>query len=169
MDSEQIKKFIIQKAIDRGIHLSCAESCTGGNIAAALTSVPGASKVFLGGIIAYHPKIKEAICHVDPNTIASKGVVSVEVASQMALGACCVFGSNFSIATTGVAGPGADSDGIPAGTIAIAVASSDKVFFQKMFHLVDLGRSKNMQSFTDKALEVLSEFLKAELDEKVNF
>ncbi|MDP1720866.1 MAG: CinA family protein [Candidatus Nanopelagicaceae bacterium] len=101
--------------------IAVAESLTGGGVGVALTAVPGASDVFLGGVIAYSPALKESLLKVEKETIAAFGVVSEEVAVAMADGVRELLGSTWGISTTGVAGPG-DSDGVVAGTVWIAIS-----------------------------------------------
>ena len=100
--------------------LATAESITGGLLSGALTDVPGSSDVFLGGVIAYSPAIQSTLLGVDGALIRAHGVVSKEVSLAMAVGACSRLGSDWAIATTGVAGPG-ESDGVAAGTVWIAI------------------------------------------------
>ena len=101
--------------------LAVAESLTGGGLGAAITAIPGASDVFLGGVIAYSAGVKESLLKVGKAEIAQYGVVSEEVAIAMADGVRELLGSTWGIATTGVAGPG-DADGLPAGTVWIAIS-----------------------------------------------
>jgi nicotinamide-nucleotide amidase len=101
--------------------VAVAESLTGGGVGAAFTAVPGASDVFLGGVIAYSPAAKELLLKVKRDVIAQYGVVSEEVAVAMANGIREILGSTWGISTTGVAGPG-DSDGVAAGTVWIAIS-----------------------------------------------
>lgn len=85
--------------------LATAESCTGGSIAARFTAMPGASAYFLCGVVAYSNESKNNLLGVDPETIASRGAVSEEVARQMAEGARRITGADYAVATTGIAGP----------------------------------------------------------------
>ena len=103
----------------RGETLSTAESLTAGGLSNALTIVPGASDVFLGSITAYRPEVKVSHLKVEEGTIAEHSVVSEEAAIQMGHGANKSFGSTWSIATTGVAGPG-PADGSEAGKVFVA-------------------------------------------------
>lgn len=100
--------------------LAVAESLTGGLLAGAITSIAGSSDVFLGGVIAYHPRVKSESLAVSPELIVAHGVVSREVAVAMAQGVRAKLGSDWAIATTGVAGPG-PSGGVPAGRVWIAI------------------------------------------------
>ena len=104
----------------RGESLAVAESLTGGGLGAAITSVPGSSDVFSGGVIAYDPSVKEGLLKVPSALIEKYGVVSEEVAIAMAEGLFELFRTTWAISTTGVAGPG-PSDGVAAGTVWIAV------------------------------------------------
>jgi nicotinamide-nucleotide amidase len=116
---------LIQATFDHLVHrgetLSVAESVTGGALGSAITSVPGASLVFLGGAITYSNEVKTKVLGVDADLIRSHGVVSEEVAHAMAEGARRVYGSTWAIATTGVAGPG-PAEGIAPGTVWIAIS-----------------------------------------------
>lgn len=104
----------------RGENVAFAESLTGGGLGAAITSVPGSSDVFTGGIIAYDLSVKEGLLKVPRALIEESGVVSEDVAIAMAEGLFELFGSTWAISTTGVAGPG-PSGGVPEGTVWIAI------------------------------------------------
>lgn len=113
-------KNAISLLTERGETVSVAESLTAGGVGHALTSSPGASHVFLGGIIAYANEVKANLLGVDPATIAQYSVVSEEVANEMADGVREKLGTTWGIATTGIAGPG-DFQGTPEGTVWIAI------------------------------------------------
>ncbi|RAX19356.1 MULTISPECIES: CinA family protein [Actinomyces] len=115
-------RFLLAKAEERGLTLSVAESLTGGQVASTLVSVPGASAVVVGAVVAYATRIKEQVLGVDAARLAATGPVDGEVAKQMAAGVARLMGTDLGLATTGVAGPGA-ADGHPAGTVHVAVAS----------------------------------------------
>jgi nicotinamide-nucleotide amidase len=104
-----------------GFTLATAESLTGGTVGARITSVPGASDYYLGGVIAYSAAIKHSVLHVGQDIIDAHGVVSTQTAAAMATGARALFGSSLGVATTGVAGPD-PLEGQPAGTLCLAVA-----------------------------------------------
>lgn len=101
----------------RGLTIATAESCTGGGIAAALTSVAGSSDYFRGGIVAYQIDVKERLLGVSLNTINEYGVVSEETASEMARGAAHVLDADCAVTSTGISGPGGAEPGKPVGTI----------------------------------------------------
>jgi nicotinamide-nucleotide amidase len=103
--------------------VAVAESLTGGLVAAALTSVPGSSLAFPGGIVAYATPLKVSLLGVSERLLAEHGPVHGEVAVEMAAGVADRLGATFGLATTGVAGPG-PADGHPAGTVFVALARS---------------------------------------------
>lgn len=105
---------------ERGETVAVAESITAGGLGHALTYTPGASTVFLGGIIAYSNEVKSEFLGVDSALIEEFSVVSEEVANAMAEGVRKKFGTTWGIATTGIAGPG-DFQGIPEGTVWVAI------------------------------------------------
>lgn len=112
--------------------IACAESCTGGGIASALTDTPGMSAVFRGGIVAYSVEAKKALLGVSENTLQNYGIVSCECAEAMAIGAMRALDAEFAVSTTGIAGPGG-YDGVPAGTVCIGLACPHGVFSEKVF------------------------------------
>jgi nicotinamide-nucleotide amidase len=109
-----------------GASVATAESLTGGLLCATLVSVPGASTVVRGGVVAYAPDLKSALLGVDPALIAERGTVDADVAAAMARGARDRLGATYGLATTGVAGPD-PSEGKPAGTVHVAVAGPSGV------------------------------------------
>ncbi|MFE1248914.1 CinA family protein [Streptomyces sp. NPDC058735] len=104
----------------KGETLAVAESLTGGLVAAEVTSVPGASKVFRGSVTAYATDLKHELLGVDATLLAARGAVDAQVAAQMAAGVRKALGTDWGIATTGVAGP-EQQDGRPVGTVFVAV------------------------------------------------
>ncbi len=116
-----IPQLFIDTLRENGQSVSVAESLTGGLLASALVDIPGASDVFLGGVVAYTIAAKREVLGVGKDALEC-GVVSREVAIAMAEGAIDLFGSDYAISTTGVAGPG-PQEGIEAGTIWLGYAS----------------------------------------------
>lgn len=112
---------LIPVLAEKGWTLALAESCTGGLVAARLTSVPGASAVFLGGVVAYHNNVKRDLLEVPPATLAAAGAVSAETALAMAQGVRRRLQAGLSAAVTGIAGPGGGTAGKPVGLVFIAV------------------------------------------------
>lgn len=107
-----------------------AESCTGGLIGKLLTDVSGSSAVYPGGVISYAYEVKQALLGVDEALLREKGAVCAEVAEQMASGVRARLGTDFGVASTGIAGPGSDEFDRPVGLVFLAVADgrSTRVF-----------------------------------------
>ena len=103
--------------------ISVAESCTSGSVSSAITSISGSSKYFKGGIIAYQNEIKINILGVSEDLISEKSEVSVEVVESMAYNSLLHFNSDFSVATSGYAGPIGSSNINPVGTVFISVSN----------------------------------------------
>lgn len=121
----ELAQRILAKARDLGITIGCAESCTGGLIASALTEVPGSSESFVGGIVSYWVDVKESILGVPDGVIQEFGVVSEQTAQAMARGACSVLSCDIAVATTGIAGPTGGLPEKPLGTVCFAVENSN--------------------------------------------
>lgn len=146
--------------------ISTAESCTAGRIASILTSYPGASSYFLGGLVAYSDELKTSMLHVDANVIAEKTPASEEVVRQMVIGANELFKSDYSVAVSGYAGPGGPnpSTGIRVGTIWVAVGNAEKLMTMQLTE--DEGREHNIQRAVAAALHMLSNLVKQDLPEE---
>ena len=106
-----------------GKTLAVAESCTAGLLGGAVTSIPGSSRYFSGGVVAYCNSAKVSLLGVPPGLISARGAVSREVALAMAEGVLALFRADLAIAVTGIAGPGGGSRGKPAGTVWVAVVA----------------------------------------------
>ncbi len=106
---------------NRNLTMASAESCTGGNIAHAITSVPGSSECFLGGVVSYANSVKENVLGVSAADLKAHGAVSQPVVEQMTLGVCSLTGADCAVATSGIAGPGGGTPAKPVGTVWIAV------------------------------------------------
>lgn len=111
---------VIRTLTERSLSLAASESLTGGLLGATLTDVPGASKVYLGGVIAYATPMKTALLGIDPGLIAEHTVVSEQIALEMAIGLQVRTDADWVIAVTGVAGPDGQ-DGHPPGEVWICV------------------------------------------------
>ena len=117
---------VVLEQLRRGDHtLAVAESCTAGGLGAALAAVPGASDVFLGGVIAYANRVKQELLGVPAELLASHGAVSDPVAQAMAAGVRRATGADWALAITGVAGPAGGTAEKPVGLVHIAVAGPD--------------------------------------------
>lgn len=133
--------------------LATAESCTGGNIAKIITSIPGSSNYFVGSIIAYHKNIKIIELGVGQDVVDQFSVVSKQVVEAMALGIQKKYNTSYAIATTGNAGPSVDVTGESVGTVVIGIATPKGVFSEKFFF--GKPREKVIERSSTKALELL--------------
>lgn len=137
---------------EHGLTVSAAESCTGGEIAHLFTSVPGSSAYFLGSVTSYAISVKENVLGVPAQTIEKYGVVSAEVAAAMAEGVRKLTGSDYSVSTTGLAGPGGDEFN-PEGTVWVGVATPKGTKTIKYCYKND--RLRNIERFAASALNYL--------------
>ncbi len=126
-----VEKILGERLSEKGLTLGTAESCTGGNIAHMITSVPGSSQYFKGAVISYATEEKIRILHVPKEIIDKDGVVSESVAMAMAKGAQNILSVDCSISTTGIAGPDGGTDEIPVGTVWICTTYKDKSLTKK--------------------------------------
>ena len=122
VDDDSLASVVLAALRRRGESVAVAESCTGGGLGAALAAVPGASDVFVGGVIAYANSVKQALLGVPAAQLEQHGAVSDPVAVAMAEGARRATGATWGIAVTGIAGPGGGSDAKPVGLVHIAIA-----------------------------------------------
>ena len=138
------------------LSLSTAESCTGGGIAALITSVPGSSEYFNGSIVAYSNEIKMSLLHVSAETLEKYGAVSRETVTEMVKGAMKTLKTDCAVATSGIAGPGGGTPEKPVGTVWIAAAYKIVAMKQEG----DEGRKGNVEKAIQNALLLLCEKLK---------
>ena len=138
-----------------GKTVSAAESCTGGKISELMTSVPGCSAYYLGSVTSYAIPVKEKVLGVPAETIERFGVVSGEVAAAMAEGVRKLTGSDFAVATTGVAGPGGGTETKPVGLVWVGVASEKGTKTASFTYKND--RRRNIERFAAAALHLLWE------------
>lgn len=130
-DDEPLEAAVVRLLSERRLTAAVAESCTGGLLAARLTDVPGSSKVFRGGVVAYSNESKSDLLGVPPGMIAQFGAVSAEVAEAMAQEARARFGAEFGIGITGIAGPEGGTPEKPIGLVYIALADSRGTLVEK--------------------------------------
>jgi nicotinamide-nucleotide amidase len=140
--------------------LALAESCTGGNIAHLITSVPGSSNYFVGSVVAYSDQVKKSVLSVRETSLRNHGAVSREVVEQMAKGARKRFGADYAIATSGIAGPDGGSPDKPVGTTWIAVASEEKTA-TALFNLGE-HRGRNIEKASMTGLNMLRKLITEE-------
>jgi len=164
LETKLISREISELMWKDGITLATAESCTAGNLAAAITAIPGSSHYYKGGVVAYANQVKENLLHVDTHTIETCGVVSEETVCEMVKGAMDTLNTNYAIATSGVAGPGGGTPETPVGTIWIAVGSRKKIVTMKLEG--DDGREQNIVKATCSALHLMRDLLKEEQNQE---
>jgi nicotinamide-nucleotide amidase len=156
-DDETLAENVANMLINNRKTLSIAESCTGGYLSHMFTSIPGSSKHFKGGIVAYSNEIKMKFLDVSPETLSKNGAVSEQTVIEMAKGSLKKFETDFSIAVSGIAGPDGGSDEKPVGTIWVAVADKNKVITEKFLHGEDRGR--NIIKASISAINILRKLL----------
>ena len=117
--------------LERGLTLATAESCTGGLIARRITALPGASRVYRGGVVSYWTEVKAAVLGVPQEILDAHGAVSEETARAMAEGARRITGADIAVSVTGVAGPDPDERGNPVGLVFIGLATPEGTFCRR--------------------------------------
>ncbi|SNZ02077.1 competence/damage-inducible protein A [Flagellimonas pacifica] len=145
----QVGKLLVQK----NMSLATAESFTGGKIAEQITAIPGASTYFKGSIVSYATEAKIELLEVPENLITEHSVVSEEVAKAMAKNVKCKLDTDFSIATTGNAGPTKGDSNADVGTVYIAISTPKRTFAQKF--TMGNSRERIVQRSVNKAFELL--------------
>ena len=153
LHEEAAEDALIRQIAQSGATVACAESCTGGNIAHLITTVPGASAFFLGGVVAYSNEVKKRVLGVQPADLEKYGAVSEPVALQMAQGVRRLTGAQWAVATTGVAGPDGGTPQKPVGTVWIAVAGPQGARAEKF--LFSPTRQRNIGRASVQALLLL--------------
>jgi PncC family amidohydrolase len=147
--------------VRRGATVASAESLTGGAVAELLSTAPGASKSFLGGVVSYASAVKVDLLGVSEQTVAEHGVVSRQCAAEMAEGVRRLLGSDLGVSTTGVAGP-ETQEGKPVGLVYVGVASTDRTDVVEL-HL-DGDRAEIRRQTVQAALAALMATVGAEPD-----
>lgn len=160
-EDKRLQEAIGKILTEKGKTLSTAESCTGGYIAHLLTSIPGSSKYFMGGVVSYDNTIKEKLLLVDEDTLDSAGAVSEETVWQMAQGVKELMKTDYAIAVSGIMGPSGGTEQKPVGTVWIAVSGKFKSITEKIF--VRYDRITNIENTALQALNILRKFI---LEEK---
>lgn len=152
-DEDKLEVIVGNLLKNNNLSLSTAESCTGGLISFLITSIPGSSAYYQGGVVAYSNDVKTNQLNVSPYSLIMNGAVSQPVVEQMADGARNKFNTDFAVAVSGIAGPAGATEEKPVGTTWIAVASKKRI----VSHLHNLGedRGRNMQKAAISALFML--------------
>ncbi len=151
---------LIDLASEKNVTIATAESCTGGLIGAAITSISGSSKPFKGGIIAYDNSVKTKLLGVSPSVLGKYGAVSQKTAERMAAGVIERLGVDMAVSVTGIAGPGGGSEDKPVGTVwmGLAVKTDDNITIKTTLHSFgDIGRNKVRDVTCYEALKALVE------------
>lgn len=144
---------ILAVAKANGQTVTCAESCTGGMVAAALTDVAGSSAIFERGFVTYSNLAKQEMLSVRAQTLADHGAVSEQVVREMAEGARKAAGADVAVAISGIAGPGG-SEFKPEGRVCYSLATAEGTTTETVEHGA-LGRAKVRAAATDHALQLL--------------
>jgi len=157
-DDDSLEEVVGTLLKAKGLTLATAESCTGGYLAHRITSVPGSSHYFKGSIIAYANEIKMKFLSVKESDLSEHGAVSEEVVKQMAEEARLAIGTDYAIASSGIAGPDGGTEEKPVGTVWLAIAGPNGTLSKK-FQLGD-DRGRNILRATILALNLLRKVLK---------
>ncbi|NBJ06188.1 CinA family nicotinamide mononucleotide deamidase-related protein [Duncaniella freteri] len=151
-------EILLKECIEKGVTISTAESCTGGNIAHELTLIPGASEVVNGGVVSYSNGVKVNVLGVSAADIDANGAVSIPVVRQMAAGAQRAASSRLAVATSGIAGPGGGSEEKPVGTVCICARLDDKELYETAHF--NGSRARIIDSATTRALILAIKLIK---------
>ena len=156
-DSDLLKLAaeVLNEARRRDLRVVTAESCTAGLVAACLTEIPGSSEVFERGLVTYSNTSKTDLLGVPPELMETHGAVSEQVARAMATGALVHAPADFSIAVTGIAGPGGGSARKAVGLVHIAAASRARGVLHEKHRFDDIGRDAVRMKSVDAALRLL--------------
>ena len=161
LEIETLARLLLDEARQRGVRIVTAESCTGGLVAAALTSIEGSSDVFERGFVTYSNRAKEEMLGVPGDLIADVGAVSESVARMMAEGALEASNAHLAVAITGVAGPGGGTPMKPVGTVHIATARTNQSVHHRQEHFFEEETREGVQmAAVQMALEMLRDRLR---------
>jgi nicotinamide-nucleotide amidase len=153
---EQAAVALFEALSSRGFTIACAESCTGGLVTAAITDIPGSSKVLWGGVASYSNAAKEKLLGVSPATLAEHGAVSREVAEEMAKGALEASGADLALAITGIAGPEGGSEEKPVGLVWFAFRGVEGEAWEES-HVFPGDRAEIREAAAEQALRGATE------------
>ena len=155
VDVDSLEAVVSALLRERGLTLSAAESCTGGLIAKRMTDLPGASKVFRGGVVSYTNGVKAGVLGVPDALLEQYGAVSEPVARAMAEGCRSACGSDLAVCVSGVAGPDKDDLGIDVGTVYIALASREGTLCKRLSCGRGRGRGRVRTSAAHNAFDII--------------
>ena len=154
-----LSKKIINKLIKKKLTISFVESCTGGMLSSAMTSISGSSKVFTFGMVVYSNKSKTKILGISKNLIKIYGVVSKEICLAMVKSLNKISKTNISLSITGIAGPNGGTEKKPVGLVYIGVKKDNKIKVKK-YLFKNKGRSYIQRSAVNKSLRLILNILK---------
>ncbi len=154
---------LINELRKAGETFGCAESCTGGMTAASICDIPGASDVFLGGVVSYANEVKEQVLSVPETTLNTEGAVSEECAGYMAAGAMRILGCSIAVSVTGIAGPGGGTPDKPVGTVCFGVADKNGVYTETKHFNGRNDRSKIRRLSSSHAMMLALHRLRGEI------
>ena len=138
VDVKGLEYACVSALKERGLTLATAESCTGGQLAARLTAIPGVSAVYRGGVVSYWTQMKADVLGVPADLLETYGAVSEQTARAMAEGVCRITGAELGVSVTGVAGPDPDERGVKVGIVYVGLATPDGTFCRPL----DLGKRR---------------------------
>ena len=138
VDVADLAECCMKELLKAGLTLATAESCTGGMAAEKMTAIPGASKVYRGGVVSYWTSVKADVLHVPQEILDAYGPVSEECARAMAAGVRKATGADIGVSVTGAAGPDPDERGVPVGIVFVGLSTPDGDFCRKL----DFGRRR---------------------------
>jgi len=161
MQSQTLEERVGELLVRLGLTISLAESCTGGLIGHRLTNVPGSSRYFMGGVVAYDNGVKERILGVRHETLAEHGAVSAETAQEMAQRARRLFNTDLALSVTGIAGPGGATPEKPIGLTHVHLSARDAEWGER--HIWQGTREENKARSAEAALDLLRRYLERAL------
>ena len=156
-ENQTLQEVVLECCRAKGLKLSTAESCTGGYVSHLLTTIPGSSDAFEGGVVSYSNALKMNLLNVKPETLEQHGAVSEETVIEMAKGARESLGTDIAVSISGIAGPGGGTPEKPVGTVWICVSNENHIFTRKLELTKD--RVKNIQYSANIALTAIWRFI----------
>ncbi|MBO4488300.1 MAG: competence/damage-inducible protein A [Bacteroidales bacterium] len=159
----EVEEVVGRLLLKRNCRLATAESCTGGYIAHLITSVPGSSRYFQGSVVSYSNEVKRDILNVREDNLRKRGAVSEEVVSDMALNVMGLLDVDYSVATSGIAGPDGGTEEKPVGTVWIAVATPVRLVTRKF----QFGKRMGRQQIIERAARAALNMLRVEIEKDI--
>lgn len=156
-DNNNLASQVIQTMKEHGLKLAVVESCTGGQLAASLTAVPGASAVFVGGLIPYSNAAKAQLLGINWSTLDEYGAVSEECARELVANGELALRADYTVAITGIAGPDGGTEAKPVGTVYMAWSGPHGIAVERQ--LFSGNRASVQQQSVERALSKLAELL----------